>query len=559
MYVRVGFRSVSCAPPDEDGYIELVSLLPGVTDDLLRVLGEDRRRKGLPELDWRTLSSRRQSITSGVRHESDGRTTIEYGFEVDKKQLVVVATVEDCSMRSVVVDGVPDPRFAGSTAASPPTADAVLATAAMGDGLRAEIDTAGELAVYHPRHLGPVYTDPFPTDAQVPAAVRRPVRRRVSSRIDGSVLVSCADGTRREVRVRRDSVDIRVSSPDGRLVASPRPGLRNAECAVSTTDGYFRSGHLVRGLWPVDLTDFEAAADAVASWELAGTRLRWTDPARGAAVELVGGGSGRMRVEGTGCRISSASGSLSYSVALRAWPAVADVAAAVRPARTVVPPVGWTDSERGGRPVVVGRGHHGRSLVTVEKSAGLVEWSHDGTTLVESPFPTGRKIGPLAHVRTALWVAVQGDRADRDQGVEWVGPDQNLPFSTTLQPGSWTVLLDEEDALDICVGSVDRCTACEVATYLVLGPDVDEIEIETFDGSWLAVACRNVPWRSWTRSFRVRRGAGGYLRGVPVCGDDPGVFVRSIDGQTVVTMLVRHQAGSGARWRLVHERPEEAL
>lgn len=543
LYVRVGFRAVAGLRPDEDGYVELVSTLPGVTAELLEAFADyPEVRRSLPRFGWRALPASRQSITDGVDHGADGRATISYGFQVGKLLVEAVTDVADHRIIRVTVDGVEDRRFPKDRPERVP-ADAPPGRA-IGEFV-ANVDRHGTLHVRHPRHRGTVHSEPFPVDSTTPVGARRPSDRpvRITETEDGWLAEHA--GIRRVVTLLPGGMSVRTSGA-GAVRSVLTPGLRVREASIVTAAVPRRSEHDVRGRWPVDLTDFEAVADDFAAYPLQGSCAGWADGGSGLCVSVTGTSEGTARLEGPGLLLRSNEGALAYELSLTEGSA-RQRDQAPRPAAV---PVVWREGKRGGRPVLVGEA--GDAAVTVAPDHGLVEWALAGRTLLEGAFPSARSVGPLSGVGAALWAAVLGTRADADQGVCWTLADERLPFTTSRGPG-WSISLLDDGSMAVVARLVEAPPDAEIAICLLAPGHPPAIGLEAADGRMIEAVCSDGPWRTWTRRVRIPVAAGGYVDIAPIEGDVPEILVRATRSGVLLTMLTVAESDRPSSWRLALE------
>lgn len=561
LYVRVGFRALGDARPDEEGYIELVSLLPGVVTDLMQNapawLGA-----AVPSgrYDWRTLhGARRQSLHSGVARRADGGATIDYEFRVNGRHIVATARVGDAGLESLTVDGVPAPGFRRAVLAGTrdSSGDRVRGgpTRTIGDVSVSQDPDTGTLSVRLPGRHGPVLTDPFPVVDGTPAGARRPARRDLAI-VDTADGWSVTDGiVTRTVAVRGTGIDIRVSAAAGRVVTCyPWMGLRVADLTIDTGAGTYTAA-TVRGRWPLDLTDFEAAADQVSAWPAAGSRAAWHDHAGGVGVVLEPTTPGLLRLEGMHAgRLVGAGAHVGYRIVVTDGsdrPVARPAVAASPPARWTR--TRWTPTRRGGRPAAASTDSTSGSTVVVADDAGLVEWRASEGHTIGSTFPSRRVVGPLTDVTTALWVAVQADRTDPDVGAEWAGHDACFAFAGDAAGRSWDVTAaDRGQTLFVTLrAGPERAADGELAVYFLAPGRPDHVLMKDSAGVARRVDGGPTPWRAWTRSAGIPVDR-GVLWLSPVAGEEPEILLRSDTFGLLATMLSRlpRARATQATWKL---------
>ncbi|GIT78810.1 hypothetical protein LLS1_04790 [Leifsonia sp. LS1] len=551
LYVRVGFRAIDGMRPDEDGYVELVSVLPGVVADLLDAFAEhDGVEKVLPKLDWRTLAASRQGLHNGVRREDSCRIFVDYEFRIGKMRAEVVADAQNARTVLVKIDGVTDPRFQGQGTVETHSAAEEPSEVLAFRGFTLEINRWGTITLRHPRHLGPLFVVPFPVDASAPLGMRRPVEMAVTTTsLDGG-WISENDGARREVRLVDGAIRFRsVLLGAAPLRESPRPGLRVAEIHQNRPGSSERGGHLIRGIWPVDLTDFEGVGDAVTVSELAEADLEWIDQGIGLRMRLAGHDDGMVRVEGPGLLVTAARTELSYTLMPDVLP---PNASPLTPASTDIP-LAWRESRRGGAAVVVGSDAAGQVSIVIAPDHGLVQWMYCGVQIIDSAFPSARVFGPLAGVSAAVWVSLLGDRSHIDRGAEWALADERVPFTTSRKDG-WTAVPLDDGSLALVVRAPEIASEPETAVFLVAPGRPATVRIEEASGKWVDLPCDGRSWRTWTRRLRIPLPGGATLGVSPLEGENAEILVRSTPGGVICTMLTTTPSGGGRSvWRLDHD------
>ncbi|MBF4457705.1 GNAT family N-acetyltransferase [Pseudoclavibacter sp. VKM Ac-2867] len=548
LYVRVGFRNVASPRPDEDGYLELVNHLPGISSTL--VPGES----GLvgpsgPGSETRSLrAAREESLTGGVRIDGAGRTLIDYQLRIGTSRIEAVVHGQTGELVSGSVDGepaeIPDAEVAPqSRAAHPPLRHEH-------GGFRAELDVeTGTLTVRHRDRLGPVLVDAFPVCGDTPAGVRRPAVTRVSVSQHGGAWTTTSEHLTRVVTVRRGSIELNVTQNCGHLLtASPWSGFRDAELTVSARGRDERSAHVVRGIWPPEATDFEPAVGPAHTYEALGVRASWHEKHHGIGIDVTGLTSGIWRVEGPHLARISGHGTIAYRIELR------DGQQRRMPMPTPTPMPMPTPTPRGPRT----RAPHEAEGLTpgggldVSAATGLHAWRHRGIHVLESSQPRSRSIGPLNRLPAAAWVARLRDRTTPDHGVEWALHDASFALDgSSGDERRWSVQPNADfSAIDISLSDPTRAPGTDDLAVFVFVPATAE-HIDFGDGpdaKRLSIA--GAPWRTWTRAFRFPTPAGDVLV-EPTDGDHTEVLLRAGPAGVLATLLAR-PAGEErhARWRL---------
>ncbi|WP_314451356.1 GNAT family N-acetyltransferase [uncultured Microbacterium sp.] len=551
LYVRVGFRALDGMTPDEEGYVELVSVLPGVTADLLSngvawtggsVSGSSR--------NWRSIrSARAQSVDSGIVRLAGGAHALRYDFELPGKLISATGRVDDASIVSLSVNGAPAPAF------TPPTTRAATDRARrvysreVGT-FTVALDDHGTLVVSHPRHVGSVLVDPHPVASGSCAGSRRPLTRRVQ-------VAATDDGWRvddgRVTRVVGFSASgIRIAATSaigGELVSYPWMGLRAASLALSLGDDHAHVAHAVRGRWPLDLVDFEAVADADSAWPAQGAVISWSDAFSGVTVRAKSLHARIARLEGWHLARLAGEKTVGYELSLAASERLPPEYVGER-GRTIDT---WRRSRRGLADVLQATADAG--TVTVAPEAGLVEWNVDGVPVLSSTFPSRKRIGPLTTVSAALWACAQPDRSDADQGAVWPTDAARLPFRPRGDGLGWTLVSfgsptdlgvsvtatadgrADETVVSVALASVNRVRLADPAT--------GEVDLEVLPG----------PWRTWTRSASFRTNT-GWLHLTPERAVHPEILIRSTAQGLMIAAFSRIAPElAAAVWRLRWEAP----
>ncbi|WP_295788190.1 GNAT family N-acetyltransferase [uncultured Microbacterium sp.] len=548
LYVRVGFRAVSGLIPDEDGYVELVSVLPGVTADVIahaeawtgRTVTADQRQ-------WRAIRrSREQTVDTGVTRLPEGAHAIRYDFELPGRSLSAEGRVDDASVIALLVDGVAAPGFTSPRINEPRSRARTVASRALGDFL-INVRSDGALDVTHPDHLGLVLRDAHPAGGRSCAGARRPCVRDVTIDAAGDRWL-IDDGTvTRSVRFSNSGVRLLATASDGgEVVCFPWMGLRIADLSVSRHDRTLQTGHAVRGRWPVDLTDFEAAADVIDPWSVDGLEIEWADRAAGISAAVTPIAAGAIRVEGWHLARMSGEGALEYEITLESG-ARATLGDAPPPER---PKTSWEHTRWGSAAVLTSRAPS--DDITVAPDDGLVQWTHRGRHVLTSAFPSARVIGALSDVSTALWVTRQQNRADLDAGAVWPVGVERLPFDPGGRAGWCLTSTDGPGEIGVRVRAEADGAEPEIVVYLAL-PAQTAVRLADSGGIDEQISPKSGPWRTWTRkaSFRVE---GGWLHLRPVRSRHPEILVRSTTRGLLVGAFARPSLLSeDVSWGLVYE------
>lgn len=585
LYSRAGFRGFPGLPPDEDGYAELISHLPGIVGDLLASDLPGDLRKALPRLNWRNIASARSSSPfSGVTLEG-GRHVVEYDLRADNKRLLARVELASGRVLSYSVVGDEDAKVLTASPQEDTVPDHEVSSWSVGRSSRLTVDSGGLLAVHVDGHLGPVLVDPLPGVAGIaPVGWRRPRRApaRVTVRPDGCDVEVSEGGhvLSRTATVAGNEIHVRSTLHTGggaELLAAPWVSMRMAQKYVRAASGELVGAAVVRGVWPQDFTDFEGAlppdpthptGSAEVVWQDASTRLRaFFDTGsdlrhEGLNLPLMRSSSGtvgyRLLVE---TRVDHPPLEASSPRGVRREPLVRHGSAGARD--VVAEPALWRTASRGRREVVSASAGD-QSVSFAPAASGLVEWRVDGLDVLRSAFPASRSVGSLVDVSAGLWCGIAGPRESPEQGVEWVGPDVSLPFRPDAGPSdgdSWTVEWVRGDPTSVSVRVdatahdggetvINLVPASAGGDPVLLGGDADAL--------W-AVDASEDTWSASTTCVGLLLKDGRYLVVAPVAGDNPEVFVRSAPGGVYLSLLSRRR-GNPARWRLaVRENRAHAL
>lgn len=524
LYVRVGFRALDGMTPDEDGYVELVSVLPGVAIDLTNnaAVWTGRSLSG-EKRTWRSIrSSRAQSVDSGIVRLPGEGDAIRYDFELPGLAISAAGRVDDASVVSLSVNGSPVTGFSAPRDPDGPGRARVVNSRALGP-FTVTLDDCGTLVVSHPAHLGFVVVDAHPVAATTAAGPRRPARRLLqvdaageSWRIDDGDVERVVEFLSAGVRVTATS----RSSSD--VVGFPWMGLRAARLALSLDGTEVRVAHAVRGRWPIDLVDFEACADGTSSWPAAGAEIVWNDALTGITVTAKRLRGRTARLEGWHLVRLSGKGAVGYDLALTA-PERSAAVHAEHGGRVVNT---WRRSRRALADVIQSTTDAG--TLTVAPRAGLVEWSRNARPIVSSTFPSRRAIGPFTTASTALWACTQPDRADVDHGAVWPTDDNRLAFRSDgpSEGAGWSLMsFDSSTELGVRVSATAEDRLREAVVFLALAK-ATRVRIADSAGGVLDLDVSPEPWRTWTHaaSFLLDD---GWLHLTPLRGAHPEILVRS--------------------------------
>lgn len=544
LYVRIGFRLVGDGRPDEEGYFELVNHLPGVAAALR---GEQPPVGGIPRYNARTIrEARRQTLTTGVGHDRAGTPTISYDLEIDGRPVRAVTHADTGEIFSTTVDGVETGRRWDAVEKRARNSHAQVVRA-LADGFCAVLQTGdGTIRIEHPSHLGPLTVDPFPVSGETPAGVRRPAVRTLTCSTEDTRWVSTDGEITRTVEFGRRSVSIRVvHRTRARVTIFPWSGFRAASLTVASASGGFaRSGRYIRGVWPRDFTDFEAAAGDVIEAENA--EAVWVDVTTGLELGVAVHSPGRWRIEGPHLAQVSAEGSLQY----RYIPRSSRSRAGARCIGDEVPhqyePVHQVDGGSVADESLEFVGVADRYSVVVDPKEGVVSWRVRDVSVIAAAAPNGRRT-PFSVTRAAIWFALQPERYDPDAGAVSALPDARLAYGRG--PDGWWVEPLPDSRLILCARARSAWPAAtEVVTYLTM----PNAEAELWDPSerWLPAEAGAGRWRAWTSRLRVRT-RDGVIDINPLSGRFPEILVRREPSGITAAMFSRTDAvGAAVAWQL---------
>ncbi|MFH5879173.1 3-hydroxyacyl-ACP dehydratase FabZ [Arthrobacter sp. NA-172] len=582
LYLRAGFRAIPDLRADEDGYVELVSHLPGVVGDLLRS-NIDEATAVMPKFNWRNAGSGRSLTPStGVRDTESG-PAISYDLSAGEFRLraeidLMTGATLDYDVLAGAISHLPKHGGLDSTTNARPRS-----THDLGNGIRAEVDTHGTLRIHIEGTLGPVLIDHWPVvRGSTPAGWRRPHPNEIHVDIHDHGWILTADrpgGTisrRIEISPGHVSVTTQVTgAPKGaELVASPWVAMRQAEKYVESSDGAWTGGPAVRGIWPLDYTDFEACADSDPQTG-AVSRSLWRNSV--ATLEATWDADAFARHEGNHLPQlrQQADKALHYDITIErredkypvpeVFTGPAGISAEkIRRPRRAIPPSPepgavptWNPSKRFGVDVIEA-GTQTMSLRYSHTAAGLIGWSDDRSQFLSSPYPAVRAWGSLPDWSAGLWAAVATIRENPEQGVEWAGKSAALPLTTNAlsadQPVSWTIHSRNDDSMGIDLHGHAGSTLepAELGFYLTpaVSTGAPVVIGQSGGGKWVVEATTK-PWSVGCTSVAAELQDGRYLVIRSVEGEHQEIFVRSEARGLHMSLLTRISAARpDSEWRL---------
>ncbi|KQP53884.1 GNAT family N-acetyltransferase [Agreia sp. Leaf283] len=613
LYVRVGFRSAEERPqPDQDGYIELISHMPGVVSRLLRELAADVPLTDVfSTFSWRTMAGgRNRTISHGVTVH-DGEVLVEYDFTVRGDAIRVRVRMQDGAPVDTTINDVVTPSFPSfpelveglveglveRPVESPPLSTRAATRGrhtrrevAVGD-YSVEVDADGTMSVRHPSYAGPVYRDALASVEGRPSAWRRPASHAplITEHRGGWLLAWQVDEVRlqKEISIADRTVTTVVRGlPSRTLAAEPWSSIRGATVRTFVDESPQYRAPNVPGLWPRDLVDFEAALDAEA--HAGRRRILIDEPVSGLGLGFEWHDAEFVRVEGQPLgRATSSSSLIRYSLTLgiasphesdgvdRHPDGVARVdgvpsspALSVRDAD--VDSRVWVAEPRGRFEAIVARsssssGPSGEIVVVADR--GVVCWTAFGHGVLTSPFPTSRTLGPIDDWAAGLWVTTQSAREDLERGVGWGGSPRVGYSATPPERGpSWSidVLDDAVAALRLTLRSGASPTDPEIVAHLTPKVWGSTVFIPAHPTGWWALDRSQRRWSCFARAARIPV-ADDRVLVIVASGVDDELLIRSSADTFLVSLISRAESAhdesahaAGGSWHLSVETSEVA-
>ncbi|MGF4045124.1 GNAT family N-acetyltransferase [Paenarthrobacter nitroguajacolicus] len=572
LYGRVGFRTAGIIRPDEDGYIELISFLPGVVSDLLQTPFAGASSEDMfSKYSWRSMGSARgKDLMDGVSVQ-DGTPLLTYTFPV-KKDVVEVqvnmstGAVVQARHNGQLFDWPESPQRAAPNGNHGPS----IGSRRLG-AFTISLDAAGTLTIEHPRHPGPVLTDHFPVGAEGAPFWRRPAALNVTCQDLPDGWTTRRGPITREIRVHGSKVSIAVSHQGNQKVtAFPWVNLRSGEFHLNTKNRQRPlGGPIARGIWPPDRTDFEAAESAFDD-QSNGASALWTDTALGLALAATWNSDGKLRVEGSHLpAASSENGSILYDVDLfdgadaMPVPENPEILPSLTPVLHPLPsgtqgdwkPIQWVAAERSRVDVLEAVGSNGFLLVAPDR--GIVSWTSGQTQVLAAPFPKTRTLGPLTAWHSGLWVSDQGGREDPEQGIEWGsdGCTSHLADSPSDRP-RWEIQQRDSDLTALRI-VVDGANGSEQVTHLTPNAQMQArnrapilFQTDTNTDLWWAAARDRTPWRASVRRAAIGLGGTTWLVIENDEGSHPEILIRSSGEYLLLSLLARAGDTNTTSWLL---------
>ena len=473
LYLRVGFRALPGSAVDEDGYLEMVSHLPGISRDILdRNLGA-KSEAIKPAINWRMMRGGRNADASENLELRDGRWTISY--PIDTGDLAFLAETDFVTGELIGLTQTKGKQLelpATELVLQPRAAVTEVAALAAG-GLRCTVDSSGNIRVTAEDGtplLHAFWPTVFGQESQATRRQQTRHRIRLDDSADGLVLVDEDSNVRLQLQQTDDMIELRAQAgSDDRVMLAPSVRLRPALHASTTADATatddsdsatWQLAPVVRGLWPQDWTDFEFAAPVTTASEAwwgngrVGVRMQW---------------QGEARLEGDSAPLlrSSAPGE-AVMLRLAAAPALGVPASAPEGMQPVSRPLRRRGSRRGDRseakPVAAEVALSTKTLrdnsteltggqhrIHVVPELGIASWELNGETVCKAPYPATGTFGSLASHRVAIWAALIPDTNDLDLGTVWFDDTATLPVSDESDAAGSRIVRAGEDELVLAV------------------------------------------------------------------------------------------------------------
>jgi ribosomal protein S18 acetylase RimI-like enzyme len=582
LYLRVGFRARPDARADEDGYVELVSHLPGVIGDLLRSNAGDELIDVLPKFSWRNAGAGRDATpTSGVSIQADGAAVVSYDLSAGDFKLRADINMDSGATLGydVVAGTIQELQLHEGLDRHEPAE--VAAVRDLGQGITAEVDALGSVRIYGPGGPGPALVDHWPVvRGETPSGWRRPGVPKVHIEARGDAWHMMATGETgtitREIRFAAGQLSVTsvlaTDVEDRELVASPWVSLRKAEKYVATGGNEWLGGPAVRGIWPDDYTDFEACADDVLDmpqgmrsvWRNASLTIEAEWPAD-MAVRHEGSHLPQLRRPGNipltyNVKVSAAPGgeppqefSTPRGITVEKVRRVHRVRATVSETSRPAPWQALKRQERTSSKACTQTWH----CVTRKRPQGLSAGSMKARTCCPARIPAHGAGAQSPTGRRACGLHGAGPGRIRSRALSGSdGPPRcsstSLPGARTGTAGQWTSSTAESLPLSWPQNSRPRPQHSDMAFYLTpaASPGAPVLFGERDTEKWV-VEATDRSWSAGTSRIAVELQNGGYLVVRPVSGHQQEIFIRSERKGVHLSLLSRLQEDrSECRWRL---------
>lgn len=558
LYLRAGFRAAPTARPDEEGYLELVSHLPGVIRDLLDANRELTGPRSTAAVSWEMLKPGRAATVSTGVVLRDGRWVVTYPVVAGHLEFSVDVDLDSGTLLSCR-------QLAGEALNLPPgrpvpagAAASLLIDRTLPSGARLSVDDAGTVRLAG-RGGHELLRERWPSalGAEPPGVRRQGAHRavRATPSDDGSAWTLTAPGDPITRTVRVDAEEISITStpePGVTVVASPWIRTRIGHRGVKIDDQW-RAGPIIHGLWPEEWTDFEAAyqgPEPAALWWSDGT-LAVTSTWSGAHPRPEGLGAPHLTGEAPGTPVTCTL-RISRSVDLPGS-GPPGTATRVRPVRQPVrravlgspggDELSLTARPQQGHVVLDGADHR----LTVAPTVGMVRWEYRGTTVLAGAHPNRAPLGALISHRAGLWCARGAKRDADDQGMEWIDDDDLGVLQWSQETGAgWSLAIHDESTLSVTAhpgpepgAGLQRDRTAVADTSIMLTPSIRR-------GSPIVISVGGRLWRidnarcSWRGSvnavaIELESGLGLAVRGPR--GHDPEIFIRRLGDALVLAAV----------------------
>jgi len=575
IYLRIGFRSYPGARADEDGYVEMVSHLPGVISDIRKANPRLLAETFAPKLSMRMMLSGRATRTDSGVISVEGRPCIRYPIDTGDMKFIADMDIQTGCLLARTVEknesSIEWPIPHGPVLQSVPVE---LAKKEMTDGILATISSDGTFRLRQGDE--PILLERWPvlTGVNPPTVRRSGGLKHIQVKEIGDVweIVELDSQISRTIRFLRsdnnlESLVVETHGHDASVVVTPWCAMRICEHALRIADEWIGSPVFL-GTWPPTWTDYEAAfcdpKTAVASasaWCSAnvGLVVTWSGAqprfeAR-ALPQLIGGREGEpvtYRIDFVKphmCRPQvPASG---FSLVETQLPHRRPGRVAMREAIKQ-----FGDEDREWRRTEIKEKLFtltcDQQEVRIAENTGITEWSINQASILSAPFPAHITQGSLAARRFGLWCAGIAKRTDEDQGVEWVEDAEGLPFSEkTGTPGTWSVRPSDDCQLQVSATLPQASRDQDVAIMLVPKTDPRPSLIVRLNGWMWQVNSTSEDWRGSVDSVIIPFPDGQHLLVSPVGQlGNPEVFLRQTSGSPLISLLTDGSSPSPSMWHL---------
>lgn len=560
LYTRVGFRMKPGALPDQRGYIELVSWLPGLIIDMSKI---DPDIKDNPP-GLRSLQGRRSTQAASGVTLVNGRWAAHYDFRLGDETLHAAIDMDTGKLLTIS-----SPKFnalAGARLGAVTSRTHTVWRSEFGnDGWLVEVDSHGTMRITTPAG-SPAVIERWPVIRGLdPPGWRSSTFAREAGGHDagqpngrfvqfertehGIRAAGHADGIERTYSIVDNQLEI-LTVTNRVTICSPWVQLRKSVWSIRVA-GRWYSEPARQGSWPPSATDFQPAVRPVF-----GDRRDCCTDALSVSADgqsLVAQWSGaQARIEGL--HFPQLTVEAGQESVLR----ISARRDAQRAAPRNEPTVDFGVAEpanhhcashdhSGAEPSVCPREHvdgeHvlrlGRHEFVITPRSAVATWEIDGQKVLSSSWPHSTTLGPLEDCDAGMWAATVSSRHEPSTGVQWVGPDRSLPFGSS-SPG-WTLSSIGNDTISACVIGSRAADCQDFALCLTPCMDLEPQFVVVANGLLWDIADSGREWEGGFDAIGARLPFGKWLAVVPRAGmrlaHDTEVFVRSRCGKVILTCL----------------------